>query len=85
MHKRHFHLGLHPLSRSWRKYKLDTQFPSLVFCSYPKQSSYRSWNGHVEIFTTQYALVPIRVTGKEIALEVVNPDTLEVIENVPLN
>ncbi len=38
------------------------------------------WSSFVEKFTTQYALVFFHVEGKKIKIEVLNPDTLELIE-----
>jgi len=38
------------------------------------------WSEHVQGFTTQNALVLIHVDGKKVLLEVINPDTLETID-----
>nr|NQU91602.1 metallophosphoesterase family protein [Bacteroidota bacterium] len=42
------------------------------------------WSNNVEIFSTQYALVLFHVDGMKIKIEVINPDTLELIEEVSL-
>ena len=42
------------------------------------------WSDAVQKFSTQYALMLFKIDGKKIALEVVNPDTLEEVENVIL-
>ena len=42
------------------------------------------WSDFVEIFSTQYALNLFHIDGKKITLKVVNPDTLEEIEEVVL-
>ncbi len=42
------------------------------------------WIQHVQGFTTQNALVLIHVNGKEVRLEVINPDTLETIDEAVL-
>jgi len=42
------------------------------------------WSESVEFFTTQYALNLFDVDGKKIRLRVINPDTLEEIEEVDL-
>ena len=42
------------------------------------------WSGDVEIFSTQYALVLFHVDGGKIDIEVINPDTLELIEKLSL-
>jgi len=38
------------------------------------------WSDHVQGFTTQNALVLIYVDGKKVSIEVINPDTLELID-----
>ncbi len=38
------------------------------------------WSEHVQGFTTQNALVLIHVDGKKVSIEVINPDTLELID-----
>ncbi len=38
------------------------------------------WSDHVQGFTTQNALVLIHVDGKKVSIEVINPDTLELID-----
>jgi hypothetical protein len=43
------------------------------------------WSTFVQKFSTQYALCLFHVHGDSIVLEVVNPDTLELIEKVILN
>ncbi len=43
------------------------------------------WSGLVESFTTQHALVLFRVDGERINVEVLNPDTLEVVDTFSLN
>lgn len=42
------------------------------------------WSESVEMFSTQYALMLFYVEGKKVSLKVVNPDTLEEIEEVVL-
>ncbi|MCF6171873.1 MAG: metallophosphoesterase family protein [Bacteroidales bacterium] len=42
------------------------------------------WSGSVEMFSTQYALMLFKVDGKKVSLRVVNPDTLEEIEEIVL-
>jgi hypothetical protein len=42
------------------------------------------WTPSVDKFTAQYAVVLFHVNGKSIEIEVVNPDTFEVIEKVKL-
>jgi hypothetical protein len=42
------------------------------------------WSEHVQGFTTQNALVLIHVDGKKVAIEVINPDTLETIDEAVL-
>jgi len=42
------------------------------------------WSDHVEIFSTQYALIFFHIEGKNVRIEVINPDTLEIIEEVTL-
>lgn len=42
------------------------------------------WSGHVEKFSTQFAVVFFHVDGKKISIEVLNPDTLELIEKFDL-
>jgi len=42
------------------------------------------WSSSVEKFSTQYALMLFRIDGKKISMEVINPDTMEEIENVDL-
>jgi len=38
------------------------------------------WSDHVQGFTTQNALVLIHVDGKKVSIKVINPDTLELID-----
>jgi hypothetical protein len=38
------------------------------------------WSDHVQGFTTQNALVLIHVDGKKVSIKVINPDTLEIID-----
>lgn len=38
------------------------------------------WSEHVQGFTTQNALVLIHVDGKKVSIQVINPDTLELID-----
>jgi hypothetical protein len=42
------------------------------------------WSEHVQEFTTQHALVLIHVEGERITMEVINPDTLELIDEAVL-
>jgi hypothetical protein len=42
------------------------------------------WSAHVQGFTTQHALVLIHVDGKKVTMEVINPDTLELIDEAVL-
>ncbi|MEE9463091.1 MAG: metallophosphoesterase [Bacteroidales bacterium] len=42
------------------------------------------WSEHVQGFTTQNALVLIHVDGMKVTLEVINPDTLELIDEAVL-
>jgi hypothetical protein len=42
------------------------------------------WSDHVEGFTTRNALVLIDVRGKKVSMRVINPDTLELIDEVIL-
>ena len=42
------------------------------------------WSSSVEKFSTQYALMLFKIDGKKVTLRVVNPDTLEEIEEVVL-
>ncbi|MCF6342282.1 MAG: hypothetical protein L3J31_05695, partial [Bacteroidales bacterium] len=42
------------------------------------------WSESVEMFSTQYALMLFKIEGKKVLLRVVNPDTLEEIEEVVL-
>lgn len=42
------------------------------------------WTPQVVCFTTQYAVVFFRVSGKKVSAEVINPDTLEEIERFEL-
>jgi hypothetical protein len=42
------------------------------------------WSPDVKIFSTQYALTLFHIDGDSITLEVINPDTLETIEEVVL-
>ncbi|MGE5361388.1 MAG: metallophosphoesterase family protein [Bacteroidales bacterium] len=42
------------------------------------------WSAHVSGFSTQHALCLIRVAGKQVKLEVVNPETLEVFDTAVL-
>lgn len=42
------------------------------------------WSSFVENFTVQYALVFVHIDGQHISVEVINPDTLEIIENYTL-
>jgi phosphodiesterase/alkaline phosphatase D-like protein len=42
------------------------------------------WSGFVEYFTPQYALVLVDVVGNHVHMKVLNPDTLETIEEVVL-
>ncbi len=42
------------------------------------------WTDHVEMFSTQYALIFFHVEGDKIEVEVLNPDTLEKIEDFTL-
>jgi phosphodiesterase/alkaline phosphatase D-like protein len=42
------------------------------------------WSEHVQGFTTQHALVLIHVDGKKVTMEVINPDTLELIDEAVL-
>ena len=42
------------------------------------------WTEHVQGFTTQNALVLIQVDGKKVDLKVINPDTLELIDEAIL-
>jgi hypothetical protein len=42
------------------------------------------WSGSVEIFSTQYALNLFHIDGNVVKLKVINPDTLEEIEEVVL-
>ena len=43
------------------------------------------WSEHVSGFTTQNAVVFIFVSGQEVKLKVINPDTLELIHEKTLN
>ena len=43
------------------------------------------WSSSVEKFSTQYALMLFFVDGNKIHLKVINPDTLELIEDIDLN
>ena len=42
------------------------------------------WSGHVEGFTTRNALVLFRIEGKKVSMKVINPDTLELIDEAVL-
>jgi hypothetical protein len=42
------------------------------------------WSDHVRIFSTQNAIVFFHVNGKTISVEVINPDTLELIDGFDL-
>jgi hypothetical protein len=42
------------------------------------------WSNFVEKFSTQYALMLFEIDGKKVSLRVVNPDTLEEIEEIVL-
>jgi 3',5'-cyclic AMP phosphodiesterase CpdA len=42
------------------------------------------WSNAVEKFSTQYALMLFKIDGKKVSLRVINPDTLEEIEEVVL-
>ena len=42
------------------------------------------WSDHVEMFSTQFALIFFEVNGKHINVKVVNPDTFEMIETFTL-
>ena len=42
------------------------------------------WSEHVRGFTTQNALVIIHVDGNRVSMEVLNPDTLELIDKAVL-
>ncbi len=42
------------------------------------------WSEHVQGFTTQHALVLIHVDGAKVTMEVINPDTLELIDTATL-
>jgi hypothetical protein len=42
------------------------------------------WTPSVEFFSTQYALMLFNINGKKVSLKVINPDTMELIENVVL-
>jgi hypothetical protein len=42
------------------------------------------WSDYVEIFSTQYALILFYIDGDKVRIEVINPDTLEMIETVTL-
>jgi hypothetical protein len=42
------------------------------------------WSEHVQGFTTQNALVLIHIEGKKVSIEVINPDTLELIDEAVL-
>ncbi len=42
------------------------------------------WSPHVEGFSTQNALCLFHVEGRHVRLEVINPETLEVIDRVAL-
>ncbi len=43
------------------------------------------WSKAVKAFSTQYALCLFHIDGRKVTLEVINPDTLEIIEKVELN
>lgn len=42
------------------------------------------WSDHVEIFSTQYAVIFFHIDSESVKIEVINPDTLELIEEVTL-
>jgi hypothetical protein len=42
------------------------------------------WSNFVEFFTTQYAINLISVEGNKVRMKVINPDTLELIEEIVL-
>ncbi len=42
------------------------------------------WSASVEFFSTQYALMLFQVDGRHVTLKVINPDTLEEIEEIML-
>jgi len=42
------------------------------------------WSSSVEMFSTQYALMLFKIEGKKITLKVMNPDTMDQIEEVVL-
>ena len=51
---------------------------------YYAQDTRTPWSAHVKGFSTQNALCLFRVEGKRVRLEVVNPETLEVIDRAAL-
>ena len=72
---------------SWKKIKISRPFWQITNGSagapyYGQQQL--PWSESVEKFSTQYALMLFYVDGNKITLKVINPDTLEDIEEVIL-
>ena len=42
------------------------------------------WSEHVQGFTTRNALVLVKIEGKKVSIRVINPDTLELIDEAVL-
>jgi 3',5'-cyclic AMP phosphodiesterase CpdA len=78
---------IYPENYSWKKIKISRSFWQITNGSagapyYGQQQL--PWSGSVEIFSTQYALMLFYVEGNKITLKVINPDTLEDIEEIIL-
>ena len=78
---------IYPEYYSWKKIKISRPFWQITNGSagapyYGQQQL--PWSESVEKFSTQYALMLFYVDGNKITLKVINPDTLEDIEEVIL-
>ena len=72
---------------NWDKPKLKISRPFIQITNGAAGAPYYSqeilpWSDHVKIFSTLNALMLFKIDGKKIFLEVVNPDTFELIEKV---
>ncbi len=78
---------IYPENWNKKKLKISRSFWHITngSCGAPYYGQQKlPWSDAVEKFSTQYALMLFKVDGKKISLEVVNPDTMEKVEEVTL-
>ena len=85
------------ISENSERYPKDYPFKKLILsrsiwqitngtCGAPYYSQeVMPWSPSVEYFTSNYALTLFHINGKKVVIEVINPDTLEKLEELDLN